>query len=473
MTALVRRWRILSLVWVLGMTAVQASAEQPQAGVPKGNGQIPPGWESVAQREEIRPTFSFDIKGGPKGNGAFVIVTGDSVGEHGRFQKSFPVTGGKCYRFEALRKATNVETPRRSAPVRIVWQDSQGKTVRADPPPGREKEAGAIPLAEPEHPLDAETDQQGWTKVAGLYRAPTKATQAVVELHLQWAPNGRVAWSNVTFEETSPPAPRKVRLAAVHYYPSGKSPRENCEEYAPLVADAAKQKADIVVLGETVPYVRVKKKPHEIAETVPGPTTDYFGELARKHNLHIVVSLYERDGKVVYNTAVLMGPDGKLIGKYRKVCLPHSEVEWGVAPGNDYPVFDTKFGKVGMMICYDGFFPEVARELTNRGAEVIAWPVWGCNPLLARARACENHVFVVSSTYTDAKSDWMISAVIDHAGKPIAQAQKWGEVVVAEVDLGERYFWRNNLGDFRSLAQRHRPVPTPEHPPAQPPAVPK
>ena len=50
-------------------------------------------------------------------------------------------------------------------------------------------------------------------------------------------------------------------------------------------------------------------------------------------------------------------------------------------------MFETRFGKVGLMVCYDGFFPEVARELANRGAEVIAWPVWGCNPLLARARA--------------------------------------------------------------------------------------
>ena len=70
-----------------------------------------------------------------------------------------------------------------------------------------------------------------------------------------------------------------------------------------------------------------------------------------------------------------------------------------------------------MMVCYDGFFPEVARELTNRGAEVIAWPVWGCNPLLARARACENHVYLVSSTYEDVSRNWMISAVYDHDGE--------------------------------------------------------
>ena len=76
------------------------------------------------------------------------------------------------------------------------------------------------------------------------------------------------------------------------------------------------------MLGEVVPSVGVKQKTHETAEVIPGPTTDYFGELARKNNLHIVLSLYERDGHLVYNAAVLLGPDGKLIGKYRKVCLP-------------------------------------------------------------------------------------------------------------------------------------------------------
>lgn len=423
---------------------------------------FPAGWEPTSPREEIRPTFSFDPKGGPKAAGAFVITTSDSEGDHGWLRKSFPISGGKFYRFDAIRLTKNVELPRRSTPVRIVWQDSAGKAVRADPPKSQEMEPGGLPTAEPEHPLDKETDKQGWTKVEGVYRAPSKATQAVVELHLQWAPRGRVEWSEVKFEETQPPPARKVRLAAIHHYPTGKSQRANCEEYAPLVAEAAKQKADLVVLGETVPYVHLGKKPHETAEAIPGPTTEYFGEMAKNNHLHLVVSLYEKDGKVVYNSSVLLGPDGKLIGKYRKVCLPHSEVEAGVTPGKEYPVFDTKIGKIGMMICYDGFFPEVARELTNRGAEVIAWPVWGCNPLLGQARACENHVYVVSSTYTDAKKDWMISAVFDHAGKPIAKAQKWGEVVVAEVDLSERYFWRNNLGDFHSMAQRHRPAPTPE-----------
>ena len=77
--------------------------------------------------------------------------------------------------------------------------------------------------------------------------------------------------------------------------------------------------------------------------------------------------------------------------------------------------------------------------------------------MLAAARACENHVYVVSSTYTDASRDWMVSAVYGHDGKMIAQAKQWGSIAIAEVDLNRKMYW-HSLGDFQAQIQRHRPV---------------
>ena len=398
-------------------------------------------WTEQSPRPELRPAFSRD--------GGTLIITHDGrEGLDGWYQHSFVVNGGDFMKFSATRKTTGVENPRHSGLARIVWADAAGKIVPA---------AVAGASAEPEHPLDGAIDAQGRAILAGVYQVPPKATQAIIELHLQHAPKGRVEWTDVVFEKSVAPATRKVRLATVQYVPTGKSPRQNCEEYAPMVAEAAKQQADLIVLGETVPYVRTKLSPAECAEPIPGPSTDYFGGLAKQNGIHIAFSLYEREGHLVFNTAVLLSPEGKLLGRYRKVCLPHGEVEKGVAPGADYPVFQTKFGKVGLMICYDGFYPEVARALTANGAEVIAWPVWGCDPLLARARACENRVYVISSTFTDPKNDWMISAVIDPAGKVVAQAKESGSVAIHEADLSKPLVGPYNLGDFREMVQRHRP----------------
>ncbi|HYZ87647.1 MAG TPA: carbon-nitrogen hydrolase family protein [Bryobacteraceae bacterium] len=429
------------LCLVLNTIAAFASEVEPSAG----------GWIASASRPEVRPSFRHNA-------GTFVIQTDQRDGLDGFWERSFDVQGGTWYQVEALRRVTGSEWPQQSAPITLQWIGADGQRVVDDRPLVSGYLTKYKPLAPLEYAVEGPPTADGWTHLTGHWQAPSTATKAVVQLHGRWAPRTTFEWKAVRFEKAEAPRPRKVRLATVHYQPrSGRLPEEKRVQFAPFIAEAGKLKADLVVLPETLTYYGTDLKPAELAEPVPGPSSDYFAALARQHNLYIVAGLFERDAHKVYNVAVLLTPEGNIGGKYRKVALPDSEASAGVVPGQEYPVFQTRFGTLGMMVCYDGFFPEVARELVKRGAEVIAWPVWGCNPDLARARAAENHVYLVSSTYEDVSSHWMLTAVWDQTGQLAAQAKDWGTVAIAEVDLNATTRWRS-LGDFKSKISHHVPM---------------
>lgn len=422
----------------------------------------PVGWTSSSPREEVAPHFSHEPQEGSGEEGILVIEADEREGLQGSWTSEFPVAGGRWHRFRALTKFENIESPRRSVVVRITWHDESGNRVRFD------KEdfdihtlaPGSRPGAFHEMPREQWKDANGWTVYGDSYEVPEGAVLARVELTLRWAPGGSVRWKDISITEMEgPPPPRKVRLAAVHYRPrDGKTSMDNCRQFAPMIEKAVSRNADLICLPEYVTCTGNGIAPPDAAEPIPGPSTRYFGKLAKEHDVYIVAGLVERDGPLVYNTAVLIDPDGTLAGKYRKVCPTDNEIQQGIAPGTEYPVFETRFGKVGMMICWDVHFPEVARRLSNGGAEIIAMPIAGGNPALARARAIENQVYLLTSTLTDvSRPDWMRSGVFGRDGSLLVAAEEWGTVVVAEVDLGRPTRW-DNLGNFSDRIYRERPA---------------
>ena len=271
------QWSLaVALFWLL-LSVTQGLAEQPAP---------PAGWSTFTPREEIRPQFRFERGGGPGQSDCFVIEADQRPGLMGRWTKTFPVEGGRYYRFHVLRRASGVAQPRRTAVARLLWRNEKGRPVLRDKVSYASYRPGERPRAEPEFPPDRQAGPDGWTEVSAIYRAPSEATRAIVELNYRWVPGGKVQWAAFSLAPTAPPAPRKVRLATVHFRPKeGKTPAEKCRLFAPLIEAAAKQKADLVVLPECLTYYRTGKVYVDCAEPVPGPSTEYFGTLAKKHDL--------------------------------------------------------------------------------------------------------------------------------------------------------------------------------------------
>jgi predicted amidohydrolase len=176
--------------------------------------------------------------------------------------------------------------------------------------------------------------------------------------------------------------------------------------------------------------------------------------MARKHNCYIVACYSEREGKAIYNTAILVDRKGQLAGKYHKLYIPRNEVTDGITPGGEPRVFDTDFGKVGMMICWDVQYPEPAQRMALQGAEIIFLPIWGGNESLVKARAIEDHVFLVTSGY-DIASMIIDPEGVELATAPVGAKARGSPIAVVEVDLNRRYVdWWD--GEMRGVFMRER-----------------
>ncbi|MEV8633287.1 nitrilase family protein [Streptosporangium sp. NPDC051023] len=261
-------------------------------------------------------------------------------------------------------------------------------------------------------------------------------------------------------EETLPPRPvSPVRVAVVQLDPQvGVDRREtNLERAVRFATRAVEGGADLVVLPElasTGYSFETRAEAYAHAEPVPGgETVTAWEAFAREHGVYVVTGLAERDGPRLYDTAILVGPDG-YIGRYRKTHLWYREKLWFTPGDEGYPVFDTPIGRIGLLICWDIWFPEVPRLLAQQGADIICsvnnW-VWTPPPLFDETGKCMatyltmtaahvNNVFIAAADRVGAERGARFlgcSVIAGTNGWPLGAVAgpEEEEILFADVDL--------------------------------------
>ncbi len=257
----------------------------------------------------------------------------------------------------------------------------------------------------------------------------------------------RGALIQATLSEPGTAAPAKIKKSMV-------------DKHVAMIAAAADKGAQVLCLQELFygPYFCAEQetKWYDLVEKIPdGPTTKLMCELAKKHNMVMVVPIYEEDmAGVYYNTASVIDADGTWLGKFRKIHIPQVNPgfweKFYFRPGNlGYPVFDTRVGKVAVYICYDRHFPEGARCLGLAGAEIVFNPsatVAGLSEYLWKleqpAHAVANAYWVGAINRPGFEEPWRIgefygqSYFCNPRGQIVAQASRdKDEIVTADIDF--------------------------------------
>lgn len=259
-------------------------------------------------------------------------------------------------------------------------------------------------------------------------------------------------------------------------------PEENLERAGQRITEAALGGAQIVCLQELFRseyFCREERADlFDLAEPVPGPTTERLGRLARDLNVSIVASLFERRAAGLYhNTAAVLNPDGSLAGLYRKMHIPEDPLyfeKFYFTPGDlGYRAFDTPFARIGVLVCWDQWYPEAARLTAMQGAEILFYPTAiGWHPrekeqhgaaqldawrTVQRGHAIANGVYVAAVNRTGYEGPpesglefWGGSFVADPFGVVAAEAARGEEeVLVVECDRRRIEDVRRNWPFFR------------------------
>ncbi|MCY3990455.1 MAG: carbon-nitrogen hydrolase family protein [Caldilineaceae bacterium] len=224
------------------------------------------------------------------------------------------------------------------------------------------------------------------------------------------------------------------------------------------VADAAQEQSDIVAFPEICNCLDTAD-PSDVAEPLDGPTVTALSQAARQHELYVVCPLIVSEDGRRYNCAVLIGRKGEIVGVYRKNFPTHPELEAGVTPGVETPVFETDFGRVGLCICFDLNYWEVGSGLCRNHAELVIWPsMWAGGRMLSKWAM--EFGFNMAAVWKEQ------STFVDVAGRELLAVKREARdrtgrspVVTARIDLDRRLLHPDyNLENLKALFARYGPT---------------
>lgn len=218
--------------------------------------------------------------------------------------------------------------------------------------------------------------------------------------------------------------------------------------------------ADLVFFPEAFQYAaNYRELPMELAKKYSDEWMEQCAELARRYHAYVVPwDYYAADDGKVYNSSYILDREGKLIGRYCKCELTYAELKNGLSCGDSIPVFDLDIGRIGIMICFDNYFPEVAATLGNKGAQLILYPLYGDTMKLQwemklRARAID-HCFWVAPCKLSGSNE-AFTGLVDPVGNIVKTLQNANEYCVIDVDMG-REVWSNTSASRTSKGENLR-----------------
>jgi predicted amidohydrolase len=222
------------------------------------------------------------------------------------------------------------------------------------------------------------------------FRGPVEDTEAEVRLYFRHSTAGSVVWDGLSLQPCDPIAPRLVRIAVCGA--AGEHPR-----WERILDLAGENRCDVALLPEFF-----EREIHQL----DGPAVTLMADRARRWRMYVCGAMRIRHDGLVYNSAPLFDREGKLVGIYDKRVPFETELENGTSAGDQLPVFQTDVGTIGIMTCYDSWFPEVSRVLAYRGAELLLFPSEGYYLALMPARAADNGLVIAASSINSPCGVW-------------------------------------------------------------------